>query len=81
GETVAARPDLFAIADAPRPGGLFDVMAASAEGGRLPAAVILEVLLEALGPIWAGRLSLGGVPLGDCWRHPALRRDDATDGL
>jgi hypothetical protein len=21
------------------------------------------------------------VALGDCWRHPALRRDDATDGL
>jgi hypothetical protein len=63
-----------------RPGALFDVMAARAEGGRLPAPVILEVLLEALGPIWPNRLSLGGVPLGDCWRHPAIRRDDLTDG-
>ena len=21
------------------------------------------------------------MPLGDCWRHPAIKRDDATDGL
>jgi hypothetical protein len=64
-----------------RPGDLFDVMAARAVGGELPAPAILEVLLEALGPIWPGRLSLGGVPLGDCWKHPAIRRGDATDGL
>ena len=78
GERVAARPDLFPSG---RPGGLYDVLAARAKGGRLPAAAILELLLEALGPIWADRLVLDGVPLGDCWRHPALRRDDATDGL
>ena len=64
-----------------RPGDLFDVMAARAEDGRLPAPVILEVLLEKLGPIWENRLTLGGMPLGDCWRHPAMKRDDATDGL
>jgi hypothetical protein len=63
-----------------RPGALFDVMAARARAGALPASAILEVLLEALGPIWPGRLSLGGVPLGDCWRHPAIRRDGPTDG-
>jgi hypothetical protein len=56
-------------------------MAARAQDGALPAPAILEVLLDALGPIWPGRLSLGGVPLGDCWRHPAIRRDDAADGL
>ena len=50
-----------------RPGALFDAMAARAIGGKLPAPVILEVLLQALGPIWPGRLALGGVPLGDCW--------------
>ncbi len=64
-----------------RPGRLFDVMAGRAVGGLLPAPVILEVLLKALGPIWPERTSLGGVALGDCWRHPAIRRDDATDGL
>lgn len=64
-----------------RPGQLFDAMAARATDGRLPAPVILEVLLDALGPIWPGRMTLGGLPLGDCWRHPALKRADATDGL
>ncbi|MBW8812759.1 MAG: DUF1688 family protein [Caulobacterales bacterium] len=54
-----------------RPGDLFDAMVARTKRGLLPAPVILEVLLEALGPIWPGRLSLGGLPLGDCWRHPA----------
>ena len=64
-----------------RPGTLFDAMVARATDGVLPAPAILEVLLERLGPIWPGRLSLDGVPLGDCWRHPAIRRDDATDGF
>ncbi len=77
GAQVEARPDLFAG----RPGGLFDVLAARAEGDRLPAPFILELLLEALGPIWADRLVINGLPLGDCWRHPALRRSDASDGL
>jgi hypothetical protein len=64
-----------------RPGRLYDILKGRAEEGRLPAAAILEALLDELGPIWPGRISLGGVPLGDCWRHPALKRDDATDGL
>jgi len=81
GAQVLARPDLFASADFPRPGGLYDVLAARADGGRLPASAILELLLEALGPIWADRLVIEGVPLGDCWRHPAIRRSDASDGL
>ncbi|MDZ4370301.1 MAG: DUF1688 family protein, partial [Phenylobacterium sp.] len=55
-----------------RPAALFDDMAARAQGGRLPAPVILETLLDRLGPIWPGRLSLDGVSLGDCWTHPAV---------
>ncbi|HET9639054.1 MAG TPA: DUF1688 family protein [Allosphingosinicella sp.] len=81
GAQVVARPDLFGSADSPRPGGLYDVLAARAGGGRLPAPAILETLLEALGPIWADRLVLDGLRLGDCWRHPAIRRDNKTDGL
>jgi len=53
-----------------RPAVLFDELAAQAAGGRLPASAILETLLARLGPIWPGRLSLGGVSLGDCWTHP-----------
>jgi hypothetical protein len=81
GAQVLARPHLFASTDTPRPGGLYDALAARAEQGRLPAPAILELVLDALGPIWADRLVIDGVALGDCWRHPAIRRDDATDGL
>ena len=81
GGQVLARPDLFATAGSPRPGGLDDGLASRAAAGRLPATAILELLLEALGPIWQDRLVVDGVPLGDCWRHPAIRRDDVTDGL
>jgi uncharacterized protein DUF1688 len=63
------------------PGVLFDVMARRAVDKKLPAPVILEVLLETMGSIWPGRMALGDVELGDCWRHPALKRDDPTDGL
>lgn len=77
GAQVLARPDLFGG----RLGGLYDVLRERAQGGRLPATAILELLLEALGPIWADRLTIDGVPLGDCWRHPAIRRADATNGL
>jgi hypothetical protein len=81
GKAVQANPIVFAREDHARPGGLYDYLVAQAEGGRLPAPRILETLLEHLGPIWPSRLTLGGVPLGDTWRHPAIRRDDATNGL
>jgi hypothetical protein len=80
GTAVESRPDLFAIEDSPRPGGLFDSLCARAVDGRLPAATILETLLEALGSIWEGRPSLGGVPLGDCWPHAALTGPRPEDG-
>ena len=80
GAVMESRPDLFATRDLPRPGGLFDALRARASNGRLPAATILATLLEALGPIWQGRPSLGGVPLGDCWPHPALVEDSPEGG-
>jgi hypothetical protein len=81
GTTVAARPEVFARADTARPGGLFDHLAQLAIGRRIAAPLILEELLRQLGPIWPSRIELGGVPLGDCWRHPALATKDATTGL
>ncbi len=72
---IRERPDLFAREDDPRPGGLIDALAAEAVDGTLPAASILALVLEGLGPIWPSRLELGGVPLGDTWRHPALTGD------
>jgi hypothetical protein len=80
GAVMESRPDLFAISDSPRPGGLFDALSSRALNGRLPAATIFETLLEALGPIWEARPTLGGVPLGDCWPHPALVGERPEDG-
>jgi hypothetical protein len=80
GAVMESRPELFAISDSPRPGGLFDALRAQASNGQLPAATILATLLEALGPVWQGRPSLGGVPLGDCWPHPALVGNSPADG-
>ena len=78
---MAAAPDVFAMADNARPGGLFDVLARNAKGNVIPAPDILRALLLHLGPIWPGRIMLGGLSLGDTWKHPAIKRADATNGL
>jgi len=80
GRAVAGNPGVFARREAPRPGGLFDFLVA-AWGGQVPAPRILEALLVHLAEIWPGRLTLGGVGLGDTWRHPAVKRPDVSDGL
>lgn len=72
GAALESRPDLFALADSPRPGGLFDAFKREAVANTLPATVILQMLLEGFGSIWQGRPTLDDVPLGDCWPHPAL---------
>jgi len=75
GRQIDARPDLFALKDTPRPGGLYDLLRGCAENGVLRAPQILDALLEGLGPIWQNRPTLGGVALGDCWPHPAMPDD------
>ncbi|MEA2930125.1 MAG: hypothetical protein QOG38_2553 [Hyphomicrobiales bacterium] len=81
GAAVSAKPEVFAQRERARPGGLYDLLAAQAEDRRLPAPRVLDALLEHLGTIWPSRLKLGGLPLGDTWRHPAIKRIDATDGF
>jgi hypothetical protein len=67
GDVCTADPSLFGSPG--RPGNLYDYW--SAQGDEQTAPEILHVLLRAFGPIWPGRVSLDGVPLGDCGRHPA----------
>ncbi|EIM25812.1 URC4/urg3 family protein [Microvirga lotononidis] len=81
GRVVATNPDIFGQIDDPRPGGLVDVIAGTAEDDSIRATAILEALLTHLGPIWPGRITLGGVDLGDTWRHPLIEAPDATKGL
>jgi hypothetical protein len=81
GTLIADNTGVFARNDSARPGGLFDHLAGMADGGVVPAPEILSELLHELGPIWPSRITLGGIPLGDCWRHPAMTTCDATSGL
>lgn len=70
GEVMAANPAVFG--QPARLGHLYDHLLTLAPDGQLPASTLLHTLLQALGPVWPGRATLQGVPLGDCWRHPAL---------
>jgi hypothetical protein len=81
GKTVLDNPAVFAAKDHARPGGLFDNLASVANGSPLSAPEALRAVLLHMGPIWPGRISLDGVSLGDTWRHPAIHRDDETNGL
>jgi hypothetical protein len=81
GEQVSASPQIFAARDAPRPGGLFDQLAKAGDRGSIAAPSILSELLLRLGAIWPSRITLDGIPLGDCWRYPALKSEEATGGL
>jgi hypothetical protein len=71
GEVCTAHPALFGTAG--RPGNLHDYWAARHK--QLTAPEILRTLLRLFGPIWPGRISLAGEPLGDCGRHPAVPGD------
>jgi len=71
GEVMTARPEIFGAPA--RLGHLHDFWAPRRTG--LPAPDMLALVLRALGPIWPGRLVLGGVPLGDCGRHGAVAGD------
>jgi hypothetical protein len=81
GRLVVQRPEIFGRHDSPRPGGFFDHLVAKAEANAIAAPLILSELLLQFGPIWPSRLTLGGAPLGDCWRHPSLTMAGATSGI
>ena len=82
GETLAAQPEVFGPDG--RPGGLFDLLI-SPHGPDVPPTAdiaahdILTQLLMSLSGIWPAANTLGGVPLGDCWRHPEVRGSGLTN--
>jgi hypothetical protein len=77
GAVVGAAPAVFGSDG--RLGNLFDHLQRNARDGAISAAFLLRTLLRTFGAVWPGRLSLDGVPLGDCGRHPAARGDGADD--
>lgn len=66
GAALAAQPEVFGPQG--RPGGLFDVLT----GPTVAAHDILAQLLDTLSGVWLADNDIGGIPLGDCWPHPAV---------
>lgn len=79
GEVMAN--DRATFGSPPRIGNLFDRIVEPARDGSVLAIAVLNVLLNALGPIWPDRLIVDGCTLGDTWRHPAIEIGGATHGL
>jgi hypothetical protein len=77
GAVASATPAVFG--SPARLGHLYDYLVAHARDGAISAEFLVATLLRALGPIWPSRLALEGVPLGDCWKHPAARAQDSAD--
>lgn len=82
GEAMSEQPEVFG--NDGRPAGIYDLMIAP-EGGiahsaDVDAHDILSQVLVSMNGIWPMGHSLGGVPLGDCWQHSAVRADGPSDG-
>ena len=82
-DVVHARTDLFGSKDGTRArvGNLLDSLVAKADDGSICASDVLQTVLDGLGALWPGRVVLGGINLGDTWRHPAVQTDDPSTGL
>ncbi|KQT10694.1 URC4/urg3 family protein [Ramlibacter sp. Leaf400] len=82
GEAMAEQPEVFT--EVARPSGLCDLLVGD-EGGithtaEVQAHDLLSQILVSLSGIWPMGTSIGGVPLGDVWRHAAVRGDGPSDG-
>jgi hypothetical protein len=83
GETLAEQPEGFG--EEARPAGLFDTIISPLGPDAPPTADvaahdILSQILLACSGIWPGSHFIGSVPLGDCWRHAAVRGEGLSDG-
>ena len=83
GEVMQEEPEVFG--EEGRPCGLFDMIVAPTGAAVAPTAAvaahdILSQVLYSLSPIWPAANTIANVPLGDCWRHPAVRGEGLSDG-
>jgi hypothetical protein len=79
GKSLTKLPDLFGIQN-PRSGNLVNYLLGHNYPPYPPisASQVLEAILEGLGNIWPGRISIAGVNLGDVWLHSALTGDNPS---
>ncbi|HWP11495.1 MAG TPA: URC4/urg3 family protein [Ramlibacter sp.] len=83
GEAMSEQPEAFG--EDGRPSGLFDMMI-SPLGPEVPPTAdvtahdILSEILMTLSGIWPSGNAILTVPLGDCWRHPAVRGEGLSHG-
>lgn len=80
GEVLTQNP-LFFGDENPRPGNLVDYLLPNklSTFTQLPASLVLSAVLEGIGEIWPGRVTITGVNLGDVWIHPALGGEKQSD--
>lgn len=83
GETLRDQPEVFGD-EVPRPSGIYAQILSPAPEVPYTADVmahdILSQILISCSGIWPSGNTLQGVPLGDCWRHEAVRGPGLTDG-
>ncbi|MEG4986396.1 URC4/urg3 family protein [Microcoleus sp. BR0-C5] len=82
GNAICQHPLLFG-SENPRSGNLAKYLLDSGVSGvnTVKAAEVLSAILTGFGEIWPGRYAIGGVNLGDVWRHPALTGENLGDDL
>jgi hypothetical protein len=83
GEAMQDQPEVFGD-QVPRPSGIFNLILSPAPNtpptADIAAHDILSQILLTCDGIWPAGNTLDGVPLGDCWRHPAVRGEGLSDG-
>lgn len=80
GNGICQHPLLFG-SENPRPGNLAKYLLDSQVSGvkTVKASEVLNAVLTGFGEIWPGRYAIGGVNLGDVWRHSALTGENLGD--
>jgi hypothetical protein len=83
GEAMQEQPEVFGD-EVQRPAGIYaQILAPAPEVPRTADIVahdILSQILLSCSGIWPASNFIGQVPLGDCWRHEAVRGEGLTDG-
>ena len=80
GNAICQHPLLFGSQNQ-RPGNLAQYLLDSLVSGvkTVDCAEILSAVLTGFGEIWPGKYAIGGVNLGDVWRHRALQGENLGD--